>query len=48
VSERFSHSTVKLTLAYAGMIMRAAYASGRIGRDPDGGVERPEGAGRCA
>jgi integrase len=42
LSARYSHATVKLTMAYAGMIMRAAYASGRIGRDPTVGLKGPK------
>jgi hypothetical protein len=34
LAKDYSRATVKLTMAYAGMIVRAAYASGRIGRDP--------------
>jgi len=42
LSARYSHATVKLTMAYARMIMRAAYASGRIGRDPTVGLKGPK------
>jgi integrase len=42
LSDRYSRATVKLTMAYAGMIMRAAYASARIGRDPTVGLKGPK------
>jgi integrase len=42
LSKDYSRATVKLTMAYAGMIMRAAYASGRIGRDPTTGLRAPK------
>lgn len=42
LSTRYARSTVTLTMAYAGMIMRAAYASGRIGRDPTRGLKPPK------
>lgn len=42
LSERYARSTVTLTMAYAGMIMRAAHASGRIGRDPTRGLKPPK------
>jgi hypothetical protein len=34
LAKEYSANTVKLTMAYAGMILRAAHASGRIVRDP--------------
>jgi hypothetical protein len=34
LANEYSANTVKLTMAYAGMILRAAHASGRIVRDP--------------
>ena len=39
---RYARATVETTMAYAGMIMRAAYASGRIGRDPTRGLRAPK------
>ena len=42
LAQDYAHATVKLTMAYAGMIMRAAYASGRIGRDPTAGLRAPK------
>jgi integrase len=42
LSTRYARSTVTLTMAYAGMIMRAAHASGRIGRDPTRGLKPPK------
>jgi integrase len=41
LAKRYAHATVKLTMAYAGMVLRAAYASGRIGRDPTAGLKAP-------
>ncbi len=43
LAKEYSHATVKLTMAYAGMIMRAAYTSGRIGRDPTAGPAGTQG-----
>jgi integrase len=34
----YAPNTVKLTMAYAGMILRAAHVSGRIARDPTAGM----------
>jgi integrase len=42
LAEKYARSTVATTMTYAGMIMRAAYASGRIGRDPTRGLRRPK------
>jgi integrase len=42
LAKEYARATVKLTMAYAGMIMRAAYASGRIGRDPTAGLRAPK------
>lgn len=39
---RYATSTVKVTMSYAGGIMRAAYAAGRIGRDPTTGLRAPK------
>lgn len=42
LSDKYAHSTVTLTMAHAGMILRAAYAGGRIGRDPTKGLRAPK------
>jgi integrase len=42
LGERYATSTTTTTMAYAGMILRAAYASGRIGRDPTVGLRAPK------
>jgi integrase len=42
LGERYARSTTTTTMTYAGMILRAAYASGRIGRDPTRGLRRPK------
>jgi integrase len=42
LAKEYARATVKLTMAYAGMIMRAAYTSGRIGRDPTVGLRAPK------
>lgn len=42
LSKQYAHNTVKLTMAHAKMILRAAYASGRIGRDPTAGLKAPK------
>lgn len=42
LSTKFARSTTSVTMTYAGMIMRAAYASGRIGRDPTQGFRMPK------
>lgn len=42
LAKQYAHATVKLTMAYAGMIMRAAHTSGRIGRDPTAGLRAPK------
>jgi integrase len=42
LAKDYARATVKLTMAYAGMIMRAAYTSGRIGRDPTAGLRAPK------
>jgi integrase len=42
LAKEYAYATVKLTMAYAGMIMRAAYTSGRIGRDPTAGLRAPK------
>jgi integrase len=41
LSAKYARSTTTVTMTYAGMIMRAAYASGRIGRDPTRGLRTP-------
>jgi integrase len=38
LAKRYAPATVKLTMAYAGMILRAAHASRRIGHDPTAGL----------
>lgn len=38
---RYSRSTLTLTMAYAKMVLRAAYANGSIGRDPTVGLRNP-------
>lgn len=48
LSKRYARSTVTLTMAYAGRIMRTAPASGGIGREPDARLEAAEGARRPA
>lgn len=42
LGERYARSTVTTTMSYAGTIMRAAHASGRIGRDPTKGLRAPK------
>lgn len=42
LAQRYAHNTVKLTMAYAMMILRAAHTSGRIGRDPTVGLKAPK------
>jgi integrase len=42
LSERYARTTTILTMTFAGMVMRAAHASGRIGRDPTKGLRRPK------
>jgi integrase len=42
LAAKYARSTVTLTMAHAGMIMRAAHASGRIGRDPTRGLKPPK------
>jgi integrase len=37
-AEKYAPATVKLRMAYAGMILRAAHASRRIGHDPTAGL----------
>ena len=37
--KEYAPNTVKLTMAYAGMILRAAHTSGRIPRDPTAGLK---------
>jgi integrase len=39
---RYRRSTVETTMAYPGMILRAAHASGRIARDPTRGLRQPK------
>lgn len=42
LSAKYARATVELTMAYAGMILRAAYAAGRIGRDPTKNLRGPK------
>jgi integrase len=42
LSAKYARSTVELTMSYAGTIMRAAHANGRIGRDPTRGLRAPK------
>lgn len=41
LSVRYARATVELTMGYAGAVLRAAYAAGRIGRDPTRGFKAP-------
>ena len=38
----YARTTTTTTMAYAGMVMRAAHVSGRIGRDPTRGLRAPK------
>ncbi|MDQ3756493.1 MAG: hypothetical protein M3394_01425, partial [Actinomycetota bacterium] len=38
----YARTTVETTMSYAGSIMRAAHASGRVGRDPTRGLKAPK------
>ena len=38
LAEKYAPATVKLTMAYAGMVMRAAFAARQIGHDPTAGL----------
>jgi len=42
LSARYARATVTVTMAYAGMVMRAAYAAGRVGKDPTRGLRAPK------
>jgi integrase len=42
LSERYARSTVMTTMSYAGAVMRAAHANGRIKRDPTVGLRAPK------
>jgi integrase len=42
LSARYARTTTTLTMAYAGMVMRAAHVSGRIPRDPTKGLKPPK------
>src|SRR5215207_9621598 len=42
LAKDYAPNTVKLTMAYAGMILRAAHTSGRIARDPTAGLREKE------
>lgn len=41
LGKRYAPATVSTTMRYAGMILRAAHAEHRIGRDPTAGVRAP-------
>ncbi|MGI8792396.1 MAG: tyrosine-type recombinase/integrase [Acidimicrobiales bacterium] len=41
LGKQYARSTTTVTMSYAGAIMRAAFASGRIGRDPTRGLRMP-------
>lgn len=38
LAEKYAPATVNVTMAYAGMVMRAAYALRHIGHDPTAGL----------
>jgi integrase len=40
--KEYARSTTTITMSYAGSILRAAHASGRIGRDPTRGLRPPK------
>lgn len=40
--DRYARTTATTTMAWAGMVMRAAFADGRIGRDPTRGLRAPK------
>jgi len=42
LGDDFARTTTTTTMSYVGSIMRAAYASGRIGRDPTIGLRAPK------
>ncbi len=42
LSAQYARATVEVTMSYAGSIMRAAYAGGRVGRDPTTGLKAPK------
>jgi integrase len=42
LGERYARATVEVTMAGARSVMKAAYATGRIGRDPTVGLEAPK------
>jgi integrase len=42
LGERYARSTTATTMSYAGAILRAAHAAGRIGRDPTRGLRAPK------
>jgi hypothetical protein len=48
LGETYARSTVTTTMAYAGSVMRAAHASGKVGRDPTRGMRPPKLRGRRA
>jgi integrase len=42
LAKQYARTTTATTMTYAGMILRAAHSSGRIGRDPTLGLRRPK------
>ena len=42
LAKRYARTTVTTSMAWAGMVMRAAFAGGRIGRDPTSGLKAPK------
>ncbi len=42
LGDRYARSTVEVTMSYAGAVLRAAHANGRIGRDPTRGLRAPK------
>jgi integrase len=42
LAERYAARTVELTMHYAGSVLRAAHATGRIGHDPTVGLRAPK------
>jgi integrase len=42
LSDRYARATVEVSMAFAKSVMKAAYASGRIHRDPTAGLKRPK------
>src|SRR5262245_60977974 len=46
LGKRYARTTTGTTMVYAGMVLRHAYASGRIGHDRDAGAEGSRGRSR--